>query len=235
MALQGAQIPILEGSRAPTLTALLAHRRSLDHRCVNTFKHSDIIFIVQPSGNPGCGKTTLAASAIQELQIFPPTNDTTNVVCYFFFNYQHSPDKSQESAFKALLAQLVHQMQHDLDLIDKISFFKAFYGQGQLHASQGDVVQIFPVIWRKLEAITLILDGLDECRESDEFLLHLQNAFQEVRVKSLLFSRPNVDFPEKTFRRRAVHQDESRTRRRRYRDLFDQRDWSYETPQVDPH
>lgn len=67
-------------------------------------------------GNPGGGKSVLAASIVHEL-----SSCNQNLV-YFFFKEQSPFHTASDLAFRAILAQILHKHKHNDDMLDKFIF-----------------------------------------------------------------------------------------------------------------
>ena len=138
-------------------------------------------------GNPGCGKTILAASAVDELK-----NNTKEQVCYFFF---HSGTRSLETAvasYRALLSQILHASRHDEDVLEMFSFSMWEKSIGQTIASLDQLLDLLLLCAQRVDNQLFIVDGVDECVDSHEFVKGIFKILEGSTIKLLLFSRPDV-------------------------------------------
>ena len=153
------------------------------------------------SGDPGCGKSVLAKSLIDnELKL-----TEGNTTCYFFFKDDDVDRRSVLNAIKALLHQLVAQ--HP-------SLLK--YGVRALDYNGEELMKIFTILWEVLlqaaaectgGKVVCVLDALDECEELGRARLiqALQSLYLrdenklEPPIKFLITSRPYLDI-ERGFR-----------------------------------
>lgn len=175
---------------------VLQHERYIDWQ---QSRKDDILWI---SADPGCGKSVLSKSLIEnELQ-----DTETHVVCYFFFK-----DNEEQNSISTALCALLHQL---------------FARRPRLleHAlvsweENGDKLQQeADKLWRILLAVatdptaphvTCVLDALDECRITERTrLIRFVNQFytriskstqRKSHLKFLLTSRPYADI-ERDFR-----------------------------------
>ncbi|KAF2174878.1 hypothetical protein K469DRAFT_685203 [Zopfia rhizophila CBS 207.26] len=145
-------------------------------------------------GNPGCGKTVLAASSVENLR------SSGMPVHYFFFRWDRAESNDDIQAWRALLAQLFDSLKHEQSILDKFSFVMSETSQGQRLASRSDLANLLGVCLHHPTPTEtyIVLDGIDECIESDHFIEALYRAVycgtrRSVRAKLLLFSRPNMD------------------------------------------
>jgi hypothetical protein len=143
---------------------------------------------LQVAGNPGSGKTILAAAAIDELKIvtLPPA-----LVCYFFFQAESSLTDTITAAYRSILAQILQHYRNDEDVLDKFSFALNESSTGQLISTKEELVELLEVCGSSRD-ITIVLDGIDECLHYEELIRDLGKMFKTSTTKLLLFSRPHV-------------------------------------------
>ena len=150
-------------------------------------------------GSPGTGKTILAASSIQKLrQLIETSMQPSQVVCYFFFEANQLGKSSRHNALRAILAQILQQCMVDDLVIDFFTFAMSVRREGQLDATYDEMIGLLTVLAKHLDAMYLILDGVDECDEPDDFMLDLWRMQECEKVRLLFFSRPNVGFLRRT-------------------------------------
>ena len=142
-------------------------------------------------GNPGYGKTILAASAIEELQLLRPNHNT----CYFFFR-QGTPEASSPSqAYRSILAQVLKHCEDDDELIDKLIFSMNKGASGQPQATKNELLDTISLCASCEKIQYIVLDGVDECNDSLELLTDLCKTFETTSVRMIMFSRPHVKTP----------------------------------------
>ncbi|KAJ9483962.1 hypothetical protein VN97_g9429 [Penicillium thymicola] len=164
------------------------------------------------SAGPGCGKSVLSRTLIDENRL--STNITTSKICYFFFK---DGDERRVSATDALCALLHQLFTHDPTgtLIQNAVISHKNHGENLAHN--------FSELWRlfiqcvgspELGEVVCVLDALDECRSDSmrQFLGNLKNIYSNPKLSSstsklkfLLTSRPYDsletsfhDFPDTT-------------------------------------
>ncbi|KAK8121512.1 hypothetical protein PG999_005632 [Apiospora kogelbergensis] len=121
------------------------------------------------SAGPGCGKSVLSRSLIDDWQL--STSATTSAVCYFFFK---DGDGEREHSYDALSA-IIHQL-FIRDLTGK--FTNHAFGE---HKNYGKKLRTtFTELWNVLlkcattpdaGEIICVLDALDECREDERNII----------------------------------------------------------------
>ncbi|ORY05553.1 hypothetical protein BCR34DRAFT_604476 [Clohesyomyces aquaticus] len=138
-------------------------------------------------GNPGCGKTVLAASAVDEMANLSHTR-----VCYYFFHYQSSSNNAI-SAYRALLAQIIQRSLTDQTLLDHFVLSMSEHSTGQSVASGDELLDLLRFCLQHVkDDAVLILDGIDECDEAARFVKGILQATERTSARILIFSRPNV-------------------------------------------
>ncbi|RSL87483.1 hypothetical protein CDV31_016241 [Fusarium ambrosium] len=148
-------------------------------------------------GNPGIGKTTLAASVLENLQksCTSSAGDSAEIVIYFFFSYANPESTSRLNAYREILSQIFHGYQHDTAIFD--AFTLARMRSSSSKASTNDLLELLNMLAsRHMENLKLLLDGVDESDDPDRVVSDMITALKGTGAKILFFSRPNV----KTFR-----------------------------------
>ncbi|KAL6863348.1 hypothetical protein ACO1O0_003597 [Amphichorda felina] len=142
-------------------------------------------------GNPGAGKTVLATSIVEELQRAEPQDESCSSVHYYFFDHHCPPECAPSSAYRAIAAQLLWENRTDSTLLDRLTFLMDTKKGGQLHATDAQLLDILHLCLDPNAVV--ILDGVDECTDSESFsqaLLGLSNRLPSLRL--LILSRVNV-------------------------------------------
>ncbi|KAJ5521270.1 hypothetical protein N7527_005385 [Penicillium freii] len=173
---------------------------------------SDSSSLLWISAGPGCGKSVLSRTLIDENRL--STNITTSKICYFFFK---DGDERRVSATDALCALLHQLFTHDPTgtLIQNAVISHKNHGENLAHD--------FSELWRlfiqcvgspELREVVCVLDALDECKSDSmrQFLRNLKEFYSKPRLPSatsklkfLVTSRPYdsleasfQDFPNTT-------------------------------------
>ena len=165
------------------------------------------------SAGPGCGKSVLSRSLIDEKHLSKTI--TTSTVCYFFFK---NGDKNRESSTDALGA-ILHQL-----FTNNLNPHLINYGLDGHKKCGTTLKENLSELWDILERcaddpeageIICVLDALDECLESSRLQLldkisqfYSQRSRPSQRLKFLITSRPYSDL-EARFRKfsEIVHLD----------------------------
>ena len=163
--------------------------------------------ILWVSAGPGCGKSVLSRSLIDEGHLTAGSQNST--VCYFFFKEGYAAQETRANA----LAAITHQM---LQLLPSPSFRWTLQRFALFGATLRDT---FSELWANLmdiledsetEEIILLLDGLDESQQLErkrflDELVHAYSAgsirkYSKIRLKILLTSRPYHDIESRLSR-----------------------------------
>ncbi|KAI2631361.1 hypothetical protein GGS26DRAFT_92905 [Hypomontagnella submonticulosa] len=144
-------------------------------------------------GSPGTGKTTLAASILDELELNSLIDHgETSCVYYYFFDYRSSTSNSSVSAYRSILAQMLWKRLEDKRLLDQLSFAIHNKSQGQLVSSKKILVELL-LLCLDNDSI-LVLDGIDECTDNIALINDLQELTQtSTEIRILVLSRGNID------------------------------------------
>ncbi len=140
-------------------------------------------------GHPGSGKTTLAASTVHSLKA------STTDVFYFFFRFDNPLGRNTIHACRSLLFQMLHRHKTNLDLVKKFTFVvengDSLAGELKL-SSMAPLKDLLSLCLVSLDDPTIILDGVDECEDSDELADTVNLLMRIPALKIVVFSRPNV-------------------------------------------
>lgn len=145
------------------------------------------------SADPGCGKSVLSRSLVDEQLLSLDTRNSS--VCYFFFK---DDDEGRQSGSNALCA-ILHQLFVQKPVLLKYALLDYEHHGGELRT-------MFSTLWEILEKsandpeageIICVLDALDECKESarNDLIkklchLHAGRDKTDIKLKILATSRP---------------------------------------------
>jgi hypothetical protein len=144
---------------------------------------------------PGFGKSYLSTVLIRDLAGNIMTADDGPIVAYFHFDcWNKLRSNSAEEAFRAIAAQLVHSHRRDRIAIDALDLVRTGTGSGQYTSSQTDVRLLTDILLRQRPAF-IVVDGVDECGETERFLEEVRSLCIEHDCRFLLLGRPSVAIP----------------------------------------
>jgi hypothetical protein len=110
-------------------------------------------------GNPGAGKTTMAATVIHHLSTLGKSKDVA--VAYIYCNYQR---RSQQTLY-ALLTTLLRRLVQVQGMVPKCILDK----YGELHVNRQLVLEetkdLIALVCKDIPTVYLVIDALDECQD----------------------------------------------------------------------
>ncbi|KAF2810709.1 uncharacterized protein BDZ99DRAFT_519396 [Mytilinidion resinicola] len=130
-------------------------------------------------GNPGCCKTILAYSSIEELK-------TRGAVSYFFFRLDEKGKNGAFDAYRALLSQNLSPQKNNANLLDKFLFIMHEPTGGRQVSSRKRLLELLEICLslRKSTAPYIVLDGIDECQQNkSDIRIYLDNEFPKLKRK----------------------------------------------------
>ncbi|KAF5006337.1 hypothetical protein FDECE_7265 [Fusarium decemcellulare] len=149
-------------------------------------------------GKPGYGKTTLCATLVEHIQnncLNQPSTDSAAVV-YFFFDRQRRDNAEALGAFRAVLAQLLHTLRKDADILDIITLVWDQNRTGQTAASGNEILSALRLLVSRISSLFMVMDGVDECYEYKELFDYIKQISRLPEYLSLaIFSRPTLIVP----------------------------------------
>jgi len=138
----------------------------------------------------------VAASVVQQLlESVDIHQNHTPLITYYFFEHGSENGKSAscDKAYRSILAQLFHQFQNDRDVLELFSFaINTKARHGQQVATKRELLDAMRTLVSRVGVWFIVIDALDECGDEDNLLSDLTEAFGDLSVQILLFSRPNV-------------------------------------------
>jgi hypothetical protein len=142
-------------------------------------------------GIPGCGKTILSSTIINNL-LQHCHNDINMVTVYFYFDFNDAQKQDPELMLRSLLCQLLQRsfmIPKDVDAL----FLSCQNGKRQpsLHA----LLEVTPQVMQQFAHVYIILDALDECTQRPELMDALETvaSWQLDIVHVLMTSRKERD------------------------------------------
>ncbi|KAF2471412.1 uncharacterized protein BDR25DRAFT_27092 [Lindgomyces ingoldianus] len=172
--------------------------------------NQDILLV---DAKPGYGKTFLCASLIEEYRRKRDLsiNSTEPTAAFFLFNRleQDAKKLQPDTAFRAILTQLLHAHELEDEVIDALSLIKHHNGRGQLEASFDEVLLLLHWLLDRYPNTILLFDGVDECWDEPAFFRSLRKIIgadsqptttsstppRNARPGVILFARPTLSLP----------------------------------------
>jgi len=148
------------------------------------------------SAKSGFGKTVISHSVVENLAgeaDDPDLCDEPPATASYHFNHLLSENNQSEDAFRAMACQLLHVRRHDRSTLDTVSLLlrKTSFRE---HATSDEVLDVLLLLLRQHPTF-LVLDGIDECSDTETLLASLARLCRGSDTRIILFSRPNLKIP----------------------------------------
>ncbi|KAL1600753.1 hypothetical protein SLS60_007141 [Paraconiothyrium brasiliense] len=140
-------------------------------------------------GIPGCGKTILSSTIIQEL-LQQYQNDPGKVIAYFFFDFNDAQKQEPEMMVRSLLCQLSQQ---SVKISPGLDALFSSSEDGQRQPSMHALMEAFHLVIRELPQVYIVLDALDECGQRIELMEILETMARWKCLHILMTSRRERD------------------------------------------
>jgi Cdc6-like AAA superfamily ATPase len=144
-------------------------------------------------GIPGCGKTILSSTVIEDLK----SNFPAQSLLYFYFDFTDVDKQTLDNLIRSLISQLYDKRKDTQKLLD--SLFSSC-DNGRCQPTCESLCKVFLQMINHVEEVYLVLDALDECRTRKgspsegllAWILSLRGLEQR-NVHLLVTSRPEHD------------------------------------------
>ncbi|KAI1774269.1 hypothetical protein F4818DRAFT_448840 [Hypoxylon cercidicola] len=141
-------------------------------------------------GIPGCGKTILSSTVVEDLRNTHPDNHL-----YFYFDFTDSDKQHLDNAIRSLISQLYHQRE---DVREHLHLLHSSCGRGRQQPSLELLCTTFQDMVQQVGEVCIVLDALDECSTRNEYRTGLLQWIQNLRntqmdIHLLVTSRPEQD------------------------------------------
>ncbi|KAL1966043.1 hypothetical protein VTN77DRAFT_4983 [Rasamsonia byssochlamydoides] len=117
-------------------------------------------------GIPGCGKTILSSTIIQDL-IQSSTDDFTNALAFYYFDFNDSQKQRVQPMLKSIIAQLSRQCQN---VPSALELLFSSCGDGSREPSTEALLSTLLGMIPDYPEVYLVLDALDESVERQDLL-----------------------------------------------------------------
>jgi len=145
-------------------------------------------------GIPGCGKTILSSTIIEDIIHHCSLNPALAVV-YFYFDFNDIERQFHEKMIRSLITQLSIQSE-SIPLVLESLFSSKMNGRQQPMA--GELLTTLRQMTRGFDETFIILDALDECRDREQLLASIDEIVRWKRegLHILATSRKEKDIEE---------------------------------------
>ncbi|KAF3907984.1 Ankyrin-3 [Dactylellina cionopaga] len=142
------------------------------------------------TGIPGCGKTVLSSTIIQNLESDPSCQH----VLYFYFNFTEAAKQKFENMVRSLITQLCHK---DAVAAQQIDALFSACKDGFKQPTCQQLCEVFLDIINRVGKIWIVVDALDESSEEERkksiFWMRETLNSQQANIRILATSRPEED------------------------------------------
>ena len=138
-------------------------------------------------GIPGCGKSVLSSTIIEDLQRKVDTSE--QALLYFFFDFVEPDKQNLDKMLRSLIFRLCQQHASCYKRLDQVF---ASCQNGREQPSIKSLVAILDSMIAEVGNVKIVLDALDECRTRRELLSWLASLSRS-NVQMLVTSRKEED------------------------------------------
>ena len=139
------------------------------------------------NGIPGCGKTILCSTIIENLLERQLAHNSQAGVAYFYFNFQNRAEQQFINLLRSLILQLSCQCQKLPDSVERL-YQQLQYQYGQPNMSSCYLIGILKDVCLEFRDVYIVTDALDECEQYEELVEWVKNLANEDRIVHLLLS-----------------------------------------------
>jgi hypothetical protein len=161
----------------------------IQSQAFTSFKQGDLPFLWL-NGIPGCGKTILSSSIIEDLE--QGSLDTPPAILYFYFDFNDKRKRRLDDAVRSLVWQA---SSHGRTQMEEIARLYATCRDGGIQPSTDAIVQTLAKTLETMDHVMIVFDAMDECTTRSALLPWLARlADQEFgNVKTIVTSRREHD------------------------------------------
>jgi hypothetical protein len=120
-------------------------------------------------GIPGCGKTILSSTILQNL--LDCDNDSRHVTAYFYFDFNDVQKQYAEPMLRSLVCQLAWRT---VEVSASLDTLFSSHEHGKRQPSFGALLQVLRRMIQQLQQVYFMLDALDECSQRPELMDFLE-------------------------------------------------------------
>jgi Cdc6-like AAA superfamily ATPase len=117
-------------------------------------------------GIPGCGKTILSSTVLQDVLQYCQ-DDPGRVTAYFFFDFNNAQKQDPEMMVRSLLCQLSQQ---SIKIPASLDTLFSSCENGQRQPSTDALMNALKLMTQEFPQIYIVLDALDECAQRVELM-----------------------------------------------------------------
>ncbi|KAL0633008.1 hypothetical protein Q9L58_008114 [Maublancomyces gigas] len=146
------------------------------------------------SGIPGSGKTVLASSIVDHMFALQQGSSSMNSISYFFCDFNNQQSRGTRTILGSLARQILHIFDETPEIDEKL---KSMFVTNHREPTIEDLFALLECIARIPATAFLLIDGLDECGDSDrrQVLSFIKQVFRDsqCKIKIIVSSRWDLD------------------------------------------
>ena len=145
-------------------------------------------------GIPGCGKTILSCTIVEDV-LHHCDHNPTQAVVYFYFDFNDLEKQQHEKMICSLITQLSIQSASTPQSLESLFSSKM---NGKQQPVAGELLMTLQQIIQEFDETFIILDALDECKERQELLTDIDEiaGWKNEKLHMLATSRRENDIEE---------------------------------------
>ena len=150
--------------------------------------------LVWMHGIPGCGKTVLSSTVIQNTYKYCESRPGS-IVLYFYFDFNEIEKQKHGKMIRSLVSQLSSQCANTRKVLESLY---SSCRDGKQQPTESSLLAALYQMIEQFEDVYVILDALDECLERQELLASIQQLIgcNDGRIHILTTSRMEKDIEE---------------------------------------
>ena len=121
-------------------------------------------------GTPGCGKTILSSTIIQDIKTYCHSNPT-RAVAYFYFDFNDMEKQRPENMIRSIITQLSFKYP---SMSQALKSLFSSHTNGERQPIAGALITTLHQIIQGLDETFIVLDALDECTDRTELLEYIE-------------------------------------------------------------
>ena len=116
-------------------------------------------------GFPGCGKTILSSTIIEDV-MRECENDPKKSVAYFFFSFNDTQKQSPDLMFRSIICQLIRHM----EIPPRLDALYSSCQRSQRRPTAAELTEVIKTVVQHYSDTYIIIDALDECNQPTELI-----------------------------------------------------------------
>ena len=145
-------------------------------------------------GIPGCGKTMLSATVVENILNREPF-DPSSAVLYFYFDFNDNSKQEHEKMIRSLLAQT---LRYCVDVPQQVESLYSSCMEGGWQPTCEELLEALYQTMASFKETFIILDALDECADRSELLSGIDHimSWKDISLHLLVTSRREQEIKE---------------------------------------